>query len=152
MTHIHNPHNYLDEMATAMTTPPAYFSSIPAYSYADAYLQSTPAYSDTPDASERTLQSTSHDNPLPSIANANLSLSRAFTQPPEVSVIKDFIYNTDHMEVNLGSRMWGLRTPAYGRLGHIEGSVKFLGEQAHVSCVELRVSILIYPITYTIRI
>lgn len=130
-------------MAAIKTAPPAYFSSIPAYSFADTHLQSAPAYANTPDASERTLQSTSHGLAQPSNASANLGL-----RPPVAPAPADFVYMTDHMVVNLGSRVWDLRMPAYGRLGHVEGSLKFLGEQAHITCVGLRVSVYVvdlYP-------
>lgn len=46
------------------------------------------------------------------------------------------------MEVNLGSRMWNLRTPAYGLEGHVEGFVKMLGEQTHVRSVDIKVAFI----------
>lgn len=96
-----------------------------------------------PDASECTIQFTSLDTPSSNLSNSNPSLSRTLTQPLVAPAVTDFIYKTDHMEVNLGSQVWGLQRPAYGRLGHVEGSVTFLGEQAHVSCVGVSVSIAI---------
>ncbi|KZP32321.1 hypothetical protein FIBSPDRAFT_515443 [Athelia psychrophila] len=128
------------KLATAMAAPPAYSSHTPAYSYTDAHThaQPTPAYSDTPDASECTMQFTSLDTSLSNTVNSNFRLTHARTQPPVAPAVTDFIYKTDHMEVNLGSRVWGLRTPAYGRLGHVEGSIRFLGKQAHVSRVGVK--------------
>lgn len=56
------------------------------------------------------------------------------------SLGSDFIYKSDHMEVNMGSRIWDLRTPAYGLEGHVEGFMKLLEEQAHVRDIEIRVA------------
>ena len=111
--------------AVATPPPPAYFD----HTYYPG-SQSSPLYSDIPDASELVLQST------PS------SVIRTETNQ---SVEPDFIYKSDHMEVNVGSRTWGLRNPAYGHQGHVEGFVKLLGDKAHVTCVGARVW-LIQPI------
>jgi hypothetical protein len=108
------------------TTPPAHLDQ-PAYHYTGP--QSSPRYSDIPDTSECVLESGasySGDSPV----------NRTDTHQ---SVEPDFAYNADHMTVNVGSRMWGLRNPAYGLQGHVEGFVKLLGEQAHVTSVGARV-------------
>lgn len=86
----------------------------------------TPRYSDTPDASERILESTPSSSSTDS-ARAGSSLGL------------DFVYKTDHMIVNLGSRMWDLRMPAYGFEGHVEGCVRLLEDKAHVKSVEIKV-------------
>jgi hypothetical protein len=108
-------------VATQYNAPPAYVDQTQIYHYAGP--QSSPLYSDMPDASERVLQSAASSCPLDHLDSPG----------------PDFVYNTDHMEVNVGSRVWGLRNPAYGLQGHIEGYVKLHGEQAHVSCVGARV-------------
>jgi hypothetical protein len=111
-------------MAAILNAPPAYFAQTPGYG-----SQSAPMYSDTPGASERILAS-ALSSPVTG------TLSRTDTNR---SLETDFVYKTDHMEVNLGSRLWGLRTPTYGSQGHVEGFVKLLEEQAHVTCVRARV-------------
>jgi hypothetical protein len=100
---------------------------MPAYQYAGP--QSSPLYSDKPDASELVLQSAT-------ASTASSTLGRADTNQ---SIEPDYVYKADHMVVNVGSRVWGLRNPTYGLQGHIEGFVKLLGEQAHVTCVGARV-------------
>ena len=111
-------------VGTQVNAPPAYLDQVsPTYHYLGP--QSSPLYSDIPDVSERVLQSA---------ATSNLDRTD-MNQSPE----PDFVYKADHMEVNVGPRVWGLRNPAYGLQGHVEGFVKFLGEQAHVSCVGARV-------------
>jgi hypothetical protein len=111
-------------VATQCNEPPAYRDQTPNYHYAGP--QSSPLYSDLPDASERVLQSTA-SSPTSDRTDSDQSLGG------------EFIYKTDHMEINVGSRVWGLRNPAYGLEGHIEGFVRLHGEQAHVSCVGTRV-------------
>jgi hypothetical protein len=111
-------------LVTQVNAPPAYLDQTPTYHYAGP--QSSPRYSDMPDASERVLES------APSSSNLNRIDTNQSVEP-------DFVYKADHMEVNLGSRVWGLRNPAYGLQGHIEGFVKLLGEQGHVACVGARV-------------
>lgn len=120
-------------MAVVMSAPPAYFNSgfdqAPAYNpYTGA--QSTPAYSDTADVSERVLDSTAPASPT------DATVSRIVTNDPQEP---DFVYETDHMKANLGSRIWGLRQPAYGKEGHIEGSLRLSGEEAHIVNVQARV-------------
>lgn len=115
----------------ATSAPPSYFvDQAPAYQFTGS--QSTPAYSDTADASELVLDSTTS-------STADSTLARAETNQ---SVESDFIYRTDHMEVNLGSRIWGFRTPVYGREGHVEGSLKLSGEEAHVTSVQAKVRVI----------
>jgi hypothetical protein len=116
-------------MVSSLNAPPAYADQVLTYQYDCSHL-STPRYSDTPDASERLLES------APSSPVAS-TLARAQTGG---SLEPDFIYKTDNMVVNLGSRIWDLRTPAYGFEGHIEGCVKLLGDQAHVKSVEIKVA------------
>lgn len=105
--------------------PPAYFDQTPAHLYAGP--QSSPLYSDRPDASELVLQS--------AVSSGNLN--RINTNQ---SIELDFIYKSDHMRVNVGPRIWGLRNPVYGLQGYVEGFVKLLGEQAHVTCVGARLN------------
>lgn len=122
-----SPESYIVTMAAVATQynePPAYRDQIPNYYYAGP--QSSPLYSDLPDASERVLQSTA-SSPTFDRTDSDQSLGN------------EFIYKTDHMEINVGSRVWGLRNPAYGLEGHVGGFVRFHGEQAHVSCVGARV-------------
>ena len=108
----------------AAAAPPAYFPEpAPAYPY-----DSAPAYSNTPYAFERVL-----------VDSASISSSRIGTDA-RGNNINAFIYHSDHMDVNLGSRVWGLRTPAYGREGHVEGFVKLSGEESHVTSVQVKVS------------
>ena len=107
--------------------PPAYLDQIPSYHYPGP--QSSPLYSDIPDASERVLQSAASDPSVFNRVDTNQSLE------------SHFVYRSDHMEANLGSRVWGLRNPAYGSQGHVEGFVKLSGERAHVTCVGVRVGI-----------
>ncbi|KAF4578585.1 hypothetical protein EYR36_000392 [Pleurotus pulmonarius] len=47
----------------------------------------------------------------------------------------DWLYFTDHMTINLGSRVWGLHAPSYGLDGKVEGAVKFSGDKSHVEKV-----------------
>jgi len=110
-------------VATQLTAPPAYLDQPPVFHYAGP--QSSPLYSDMPDVSERVLESA---------ASLNHDPTRAGDQPND----PDFVYKSDHMEVNVGSRMWGLRNPAYGLQGHVEGFVKIHGERAHITCVGAR--------------
>ena len=110
-------------MAAAMGTPPAYpLEPDQHYRYTD--LHSTPAYSDTPYASERVLVDSA-------------SISSYVTHDNNVNA---FVYHSDHMDVNLGSRVWGLRMPAYGREGHVEGFVKLSGEESHIMSVQVKVN------------
>lgn len=113
-------------VTTQTNAPPEYLDQMPAYQYAGP--QSSPLYSDKPDASELVLQSAT-------ASTASSTLGRADTNQ---SIEPDYVYKADHMEVNVGSRVWGLRNPTYGLQGHIEGFVKLLGEQAHVTCVGAR--------------
>lgn len=114
----------------AMSAPPAYLpEAAPAYHYAGP--QSTPAYSDTPYASERVLDS----------ATTSSGVSERTITRTDTLDNNDFVYHSDHMDVNLGSRIWGLRMPAYGREGHVEGFVKFSGEESHVTSVQVKVSL-----------
>jgi hypothetical protein len=106
-------------VTTQSNTPPAYWDQTPIYHYAGP--QPSPLYSDMPDASERVLESAASPSTSP--------LDQTDTIEP------DFVYKSDHMEANAGPRVWGLRNPAYGLQGHIEGFVKFLGDRAHVMTV-----------------
>lgn len=123
----------------AVSAPPAYLpEAAPAYHYTGT--QSTPAYSDTPYASERVLDSAASS----SGAASERVITRTDTRNND-----DFVYHSDHMEVNLGSRVWGLRMPAYGREGHVEGFVKLSGEETHVTSVQVKVSISFQPAQLT---
>jgi hypothetical protein len=51
-------------------------------------------------------------------------------------------FETDHMVVNLGPRLWNLHTPAYGLNGVVEGSVKFKGAKNTVNKVTVTVSFI----------
>ncbi|KAF9001943.1 hypothetical protein BDQ17DRAFT_1426228 [Cyathus striatus] len=49
----------------------------------------------------------------------------------------DWIYETKHMKINLGSRAWGLHGPTYGRNANIEGVIKFSGDKGRVESVDI---------------
>ncbi|KAJ8456431.1 hypothetical protein ONZ45_g18723 [Pleurotus djamor] len=47
----------------------------------------------------------------------------------------DWMYETEHMVINMGSRVWGLHAPSFGLNGHIDGAIRFRGDQSHVEKV-----------------
>jgi hypothetical protein len=51
-----------------------------------------------------------------------------------------WIFETDHMQVNLGPRIWNLHQPSYGLSGKVQGCVKFKGVQSKVTQVTVTVS------------
>jgi len=74
---------------------------------------SCPAYKNFADESERVLQS----------------------DQPEEERKWNWIYESDHMVINLGSQSWGLHAPTYGLNGTIQGSVTFKGGPTYVELV-----------------
>jgi hypothetical protein len=53
----------------------------------------------------------------------------------------DWIVETKHMKINLGPRMWGLNSPAYGLNGCIDGAISFSGDPGRVECITVTVSL-----------
>lgn len=53
----------------------------------------------------------------------------------------DWIYETKHMKINMGSRIWGLHAPSYGLRGRVEGLVKLSGEKDRIETVTATVRI-----------
>lgn len=51
----------------------------------------------------------------------------------------DWMSETKHMKINLGSRVWGLHTPSYGLRGKVEGSIRFSGDQNRIERVTVMV-------------
>ncbi|TFK42767.1 hypothetical protein BDQ12DRAFT_719611 [Crucibulum laeve] len=47
----------------------------------------------------------------------------------------DWIYETKHMKINLGSRIWGLHAPTYGLNGKVEGELHFSGDKERVESI-----------------
>lgn len=48
------------------------------------------------------------------------------TEPPRMTNCPtcDWIFQTKHMRINLGPRLWKLQTPSYGLNGRIEGTIR----------------------------
>jgi hypothetical protein len=95
---------------------------LPAY-YDSTEYPASPTYSTTADCSEHVVNSQSPTSPTG-------------TEPGV-----DWIFKSDHMEVNLGPRLWGLRQPSYGLSGTLNGSIKFKGSSTHVELVTATVGI-----------
>jgi hypothetical protein len=97
-------------------------ASLPAY-YDSGEYPASPIYSMTAGYSEQVVQ----------------SQSQAPVAGPEAGL--NWIFKSDHIEVNLGPRLWGLRQPSYGLNGTLEGSIKFKGSHSHVVSVTATVGI-----------
>lgn len=67
-----------------------------------------------------------------------------FAGPGAIECPGDWIYETKHMKINMGSQVWGLHAPSYGLHGKIEGFVQFSDDQNRVQCVEVMVKMLFF--------
>ena len=99
----------------------------PAYSHRDSPF--SPSYSAVPDDSERTLH---HTPASPTSPNAETILS--FAQSAT-----EFIYRNKHVELNLGPKLWGTKSPSYGLGGVVEGQLTLVGDLTRVASVQVKV-------------
>lgn len=53
-------------------------------------------------------------------------------------------YQTKHMAIELGRRLWQTSSPTYGLNDKIEGSIKLSGHPAHIEHISVTVNSLIY--------
>jgi hypothetical protein len=88
---------------------------------------SSPPYSPQAVGSERVIEPSSSG--LDAIPNVDLLWSPATS----------FIYESSLVVISLGSRVWGLRQPAYGFNGLVEGAIKLRRKCTHVVRVEVSV-------------
>lgn len=58
---------------------------------------------------------------------------------PLWSSISSFLYESSLVTVTLGRRMWGLKQPAYGFNGFVQGAIKLSRKCTHVVRVEVSV-------------
>jgi hypothetical protein len=58
---------------------------------------------------------------------------------PLWSSASSFLYESSLVAVTLGKRMWGLKQPAYGFNGIVQGAIKLSGKCTHVVRVEVSV-------------
>lgn len=49
----------------------------------------------------------------------------------------DWMFDTKHMRINMGPRLWNLQSPSYGLNGKIEGTIALSGEQDRVESVTM---------------
>jgi hypothetical protein len=42
------------------------------------------------------------------------------------------MFETKHMRINLGPRLWNLPSPSYGLSGRIEGTIRLSGDQDRI--------------------
>ncbi|KAJ3572804.1 hypothetical protein NP233_g2840 [Leucocoprinus birnbaumii] len=80
------------------------------------------------------------DQALP-VYSTHVSSSECLLQiePPRMSNCPacDWMFETKHMRVNLGPRLWNLHSPSYGLNGRIEGSIRLSGDQDRVESVTM---------------
>ena len=60
-------------------------------------------------------------------------------EDPLWSSTSSFLYESSLVTVTLGRRMWGLKQPAYGFNGTVQGAIKLSGKCTHVVRVEVSV-------------
>ena len=102
----------------------------PAYSRTSQSGQpSSPLYTAIPDDSERTLR---HGPVTPNSPDSETFLG-------SVQSNTEFIYSNKHIELNLGPKLWGTKSPSYGLNGVVECQLTLLGELARVSSVQVKV-------------
>jgi hypothetical protein len=53
----------------------------------------------------------------------------------------EWTFNSKHMKINMGPRVWGLHAPSYGLNGKVEGSIKFSGDRDSVERVTATVRV-----------
>lgn len=51
----------------------------------------------------------------------------------------DWMFETKHMRINLGPRIWNLHCPSYGLDGRIDGMIRLSGDQDRVESVTMTV-------------
>ncbi|KXN90483.1 hypothetical protein AN958_04155 [Leucoagaricus sp. SymC.cos] len=80
------------------------------------------------------------DQPLP-IYSSNISSSECLLriEPPRMTNCPacDWMFETKHMQINLGPRLWNLHSPSYGLNGRIEGAIRFSGDQDRCESVTM---------------
>ena len=103
-----------------MDTPPAYSDFQGQAGYQDEHMPWTPAYSPVAADNEHVVHFHSDSQPpQPS--------SSSCWQLTAVNTSCDFLYKSPHAELNLGPKLIGVATPAYGLNGIIEGRIKLIG-------------------------
>jgi hypothetical protein len=84
-------------------------------------------------------------DPLP-LYSCNVASSECLLQiePPRLTGCPacDWMFETKHMRINLGPRLWNLHSPSYGLNGKIEGTIRLTGDQNRVDCVTMTVCTL----------
>jgi hypothetical protein len=63
---------------------------------------------------------------------------------PLWSSTSSFLYESSLVTVTLGGRMWGLRQPAYGFNGIVQGAIKLSRKCTHVVRVEVSVETALF--------
>jgi hypothetical protein len=98
----------------------------------DSLSPSSPPYSPQAVGSERVIEASS------SVGSSSIPNVDQFWSPAT-----SFVYESSLVIINLGRRTWGLRQPAYGFNGLVEGAVKLRRKCTHVGRVEVSVESLV---------
>jgi hypothetical protein len=102
----------------------------PAYSHSSHHgSASSPSYSAVPDDSERTL----HHSPVSSSSPDTETILSSAQSATE------YVYGNKHIELNLGPKLWGTKSPSYGRGGVVEGQLTLVGDLTRVASVQIKV-------------
>lgn len=92
------------------------------------------------------------DQPLP-IYSCSVASSECLLQiePPPMTGCPacDWMFETKHMRINLGPRLWNLHTPSYGLNGRIEGTIRLSGHQDRIESVTMTVSNIYSKLIHT---